>query len=133
MKTQKEGQTNGIVHDDSTIEYNTGTTANYVWDLVCQLSPDAKMDILSRLQDSLFRNKTELSQTEQTISRLSQQLHPETVQMLDNCDWMKDRPFPASVSAEDESWIDQAEAIGNSDIVPESIIQQDLKAWRSVR
>ena len=74
-----------------------------------------------------------IDETEAVIQQLREKLHPSTVQMLDSVGWMTNMPFPSGVSADDESWIDEAEAQGNSDIVPDVIIQQDLAAWRSVR
>ncbi len=62
-----------------------------------------------------------------------EELHPSTVLMLDECDWMRNRPFPTSALVDDDSWIDEAELVGDSDIVPDSIIQRDLKAWHSLR
>lgn len=67
------------------------------------------------------------------VDALRDSLHPSTVAFLDSVDWMKDKSFPQSETPMDDSWIDQAELVADSDIVPEEIMIKDLAAWRSVR
>lgn len=65
--------------------------------------------------------------------QLRANLHPSTVEYLDSVGWMEDRPFPAFVEPDDESWIDDAESNGLSDIVEDERIAKDKAAWLNVR
>lgn len=121
---------------------------DYIWNLVRDLSVEGKMDILARLSRSLSDTlgQKELSKLSDTMNNLPKSacdnavieglkhsLHPSMVDELDECGWMVGQPFPAPAMVEDDSWIDEAELRGNSDIVSDSIIQQNLQAWRSVK
>lgn len=126
----------------------TNNRTDYVWDLVLNLSIEGKMDILARLSrllaDTLStksdveniqfeESSSALCQSEEVVVQLRKRLHPSTVKMLDECDWMTGRPFPVPALVEDDSWIDEAEIQGNSDIVSESVIQQNLQARHSIK
>ena len=117
---------------------------DYIWDLVRGLSVEGKVDILARLSRSLadtlgqkesnvITNLPESACDDAVIERLKHSLHPSMVDELDECGWMKGQSFPAPAMVEDDSWIDEAETRGNSDVVSDSVIQQNLQAWRSVK
>lgn len=68
------------------------------------------------------------------ISYLRANLHPSTVEYLELVDWMLDKPFPYDdCDPNDDSWVDEAEAAGDSDIVPMEIIMHDREIWRNAR
>ena len=71
--------------------------------------------------------------SEEKIAYLRAHLHPSTVQLLESENWMQGAAFPCSSTSDDDSWIDEAEAMGDSDIVPDEIMQNDLAVWKSVR
>ena len=71
---------------------------------------------------------------EESISYLRANLHPSTVEYLELMDWMVDKPFPYDVcNADDDSWVDEAEAAGDADIVPMEQIMHDREVWRDAR
>ena len=45
-----------------------------------------------------------------------------------------DKPFPYDVcNPDDDSWVDEAEAAGDADIVPMELIMHDREVWRDAR
>ena len=60
-------------------------------------------------------------------------LHPATASYLESQDWMDGKPFPLYDDKDEDSWIDEAEAMDNTDIIDEARIIQDRAAWYSVR
>lgn len=61
------------------------------------------------------------------------QLHGSTVEFLESVEWMENKPFPVYSDSDDDTWIDEAEAMQGADIVDDAVILKDRLAWQSLR
>lgn len=83
-------------------------------------------------QHVLYKEVEEESNSEKK-THLRKNLHSTTVNFLESVDWMENKPFPIYSDSNDDSWIDAAEAVGNTDIVDDNVIIKDRLAWHSLR
>ncbi len=83
-------------------------------------------------QHALYKEGLEESSSEKK-EFLRNHLHNTTARFLESVDWMENKPFPVYPDSSDDSWIDAAEAAGNTDIVDDTVIVKNRLAWQSLR
>lgn len=83
-------------------------------------------------QQAQFRMVMETPNSEKK-EFLKANLHNATVAYLESVDWMENKPFPVYSDSDDDSWIDAAEALDNTDIVDDAVVNMDRQAWLSLR
>lgn len=64
------------------------------------------------------------------IEYLRQHLTPSTFVHLEKNNFFINKPFPHHEAS--NNWIDEAEIEGESNVVEDSIVQQDTEAWKHV-
>ncbi len=62
---------------------------------------------------------------------LQKNLDSQSYRELQELNFMAGQPWPANES--EANWIDESEAVGDSDVVPEEIVSQVINTWTNIR